>query len=62
MHQFTGDVYKQWGAFSYSANEYVLDGRVEGQAAGVNQQGVREGLEPRRYAAPGNAEANKPQQ
>jgi hypothetical protein len=62
LHQFVGDVYKEWNPASYEANEFVIDGRVAGQAAGVNQQGVREGLEPSRYAAPLNPEANKPQQ
>ena len=61
MHQFVGDVYKERNGVSYYPNEFVIDGRVAGQAAGISQQSAREGLEPRRYAAPINPEANKPQ-
>jgi len=62
MHQFLGDPYKPWDPISYTANEFAIDARVASQAAGANQQAAREGLEPRRYAAPLNPEANKPQQ
>jgi len=63
MHQFVGDVYKDWGPVSYEANEFRTDSRVMDQEAmGMNQQAVREGLGQRRYAAPLNPEANKPQQ
>lgn len=61
-HQFLGDVYKQANPFSYEANEFVVDARVAAQAAGASQQSFRVGPEPRRYAAPLNPEANKPQQ
>lgn len=62
MHQFVGDVYNNSSnPAAYEANEFVIDGRVAAQAAGVSQSAAREGLEPRRYAAPLNPEANKPQ-
>jgi hypothetical protein len=31
LHQFVGDVYKEWNPASYEANEFVIDGRVAGQ-------------------------------
>jgi hypothetical protein len=61
-HQFSGDVYRKWDAFGYFLNEFVLDAHVAAQAAGMSQQTFRTGLESRRYAAPLNPEANKPQQ
>jgi hypothetical protein len=66
-HQFLGDVYRPLspgiaGFFEYLGRESVVDGRVAAQAAGVSQQGFREGLQPRRYAVPLNPEANKPRQ
>jgi RHS repeat-associated protein len=66
-HQFLGDVYQSLsggigGFFQYLGREAAVDTRVAGQAAGVSQQGFREGLMPRRYAVPLNPEANKPRQ
>jgi hypothetical protein len=50
------------GLAGYIANEFNVDGRVQGQHMGISQQGFREGLEPRQYATPTNPEAVKPQQ
>jgi len=66
-HQFLGDVYRPLpggiaGFFEYLGREAVVDSRVAAQAAGVSQQGFREGLIPRRYAVPLNPEANRPRQ
>ena len=66
-HQFLGDVYKQMtggigGFFQYLGAEALVDTRIKGQANGISQQGFRNGLEPRQYAAPLNPEANKPRQ
>ena len=66
-HQFLGDVYQPLsndigGFFKYLGREGAVDSRVAGQAAGISQQGFRDGVAPRRYAAPLNPEANKPRQ
>jgi RHS repeat-associated protein len=66
-HQFLGDVYRPLpggiaGFLQYLGREAVVDSRVAAQAAGVSQQGFREGLIPRRYAVPLDPEANKPRQ
>ena len=66
-HQFLGHVYQQAsgspGAWlRYEAREIATDWRVFWQGWGVSQQGFREGLAPRRYAAPLNPQALKPRQ
>ncbi|MFN9456202.1 MAG: RHS repeat-associated core domain-containing protein [Acidobacteriota bacterium] len=61
-HQFIGDVYRPKSYFTYLGREAAADGRIAGQAAGISQQGFREGVAPRRYAVPLNPEANKPRQ
>ena len=66
-HQLIGDVFQPLsndvgGSFRYLGREAAVDSRVAGQAAGVSQQGFREGVAPRRYAAPLNPEASKPRQ
>jgi RHS repeat-associated protein len=68
VHQFSGDVYRTQSnnffvAFGqYLSREFPADARVKTRANGVSQTGLREGLEPRRYAVPANPEANKPPQ
>ena len=62
-HQFLGHVYlpkpSDLGEFW---RETVVDWYVLKQADGFSQQSFREGLAPRRYAAPLNPEAIKPRQ
>jgi RHS repeat-associated protein len=62
-HQFLGDPFRT--DRSYGTNMFRdmgIDSRNSAQQAGVSQTGYRQGLEPRRYAAPLNPEANKPKQ
>ena len=66
-HHFLGHVYRpSSGSFGalirYSAREIAADWRVFWQGLGFRQQGFREGLAPRRYAAPLNPQAIKPRQ
>ena len=67
-HQFIGDVYRPiavspiYRHFRAVARDIVVGVRVAAQAAGIRQQGFREGLTHRVYAAPLNPEANEPRQ
>ena len=66
-HQFLGDVFRPkprgfigllWNRF----HEFVVDSHIVVQGLGVSNQAFRKGLAPRRYAAPLNPQAIKPQQ
>jgi RHS repeat-associated protein len=62
-HQFLGDSYRTFDPFVYTFyREPLVDAKVGEQSLGTSQPRFREGLEPRRYAAPLNPEANKPRQ
>jgi len=60
-HQFLGDPYRTGGFFQNLGRDAEIDTRNTLQQSGVSQGAYRTGLEPRRYAAPANPEANKPQ-
>ncbi len=61
-HQFLGDPFNtNRNFFTNITRDTNIDSRNTFQSMGVSQTGYREGLEPRRYAAPANPEANKPQ-
>jgi hypothetical protein len=66
-HQFLGDPFRQGSnsvirhMIDNTARDAEIDSRNSLQQLGVSQTGYRTGLEPRRYAAPANPEANKPQ-
>ena len=62
-HQFLGDPYRDWNPWVYTFyREPLADAKVAEQELGTSQPRFREGLQPRRYAAPLNPEANKPRQ
>jgi len=61
-HQFLGDTTRPNSSYGgYVLNEFNVDARVQGQHMGISQTGIRQGLEPRKYANPTNPEALKPQ-
>ena len=66
-HQFLGDVFRPKprgfiGILRNRFHEFVVDSHIVVQGFGVSNQAFRKGLAPRRYAAPLNPQAIKPQQ
>ncbi|HXE13522.1 MAG TPA: RHS repeat-associated core domain-containing protein, partial [Bryobacteraceae bacterium] len=63
-HQFLGDPFKGYtpNGLEHWWRDAQIDSLNTTQGVGFNERAYREGLEPRRYAAPANPEANKPQQ
>jgi len=62
-HQFLGDPFKGYtpGGLEHWWRDVQIDSLNTTQGLGSSEGAYREGLEPRRYAAPVNPEANKPQ-
>jgi hypothetical protein len=63
-HQFLGDPFKDYtpGGLEHWWRDVQIDSLNTTQGLGFSETAYREGLEPRRYAAPATPEANKPQQ
>ena len=60
-HQFLGDPFRTRGVAPNLSQDYKIDASNFLQGMGKSISSYREGLEPRRYAAPANPEAIKPQ-